>query len=116
MATVEIEIGGRRYMVACRDGEEPHFRSVADLVDQKAQDAAAALGSLSETRQLLFASLLLADELKERRSAREGSGGAEAGAAGTDEVAAPALERLAERMERLADTLEGGGANPYMDI
>jgi cell division protein ZapA len=114
MASVEIEIGGRRYLVACRDGEEPHFRSVAALVDQKAQDAAAALGSLSETRQLLFASLLLADELKERQSAREASTGAEAAAGAEDEVA-PALERLAERMERLADRLEGGGANPYMD-
>ena len=71
MASVEIEISGRRYTVACRDGEEPHLQSVAALVDRKAQDAAAALGSLSETSQLLFASLLLADELKEKRAAPE---------------------------------------------
>ena len=68
MASVEVEIAARKYSVACRDGEEEHLRSVAAIVDRKAQDAAAALGSLSEARQLLFASLLLADELKEHRS------------------------------------------------
>ena len=62
MANIDVEVGGRRYDVACRDGEEEHLRSVAAIVDRKAQDAAAALGSLSETRQLLFAALLLADE------------------------------------------------------
>jgi cell division protein ZapA len=113
MATVEVEISGRRYTVACRDGEEPHLRSVAAIVDEKAQEAAAALGNLGEARQLLFASLLLADELKERRAAPEAASEA---AVATDDDAAPALERLAERMERLAERLEGGGASPYMDI
>ena len=110
MASVEIEISGRRYTVACRDGEEPHLRSLAALVDQKAQDAAGALGSLSETSQLLFASLLLADELKEKRAPEAAAPG------GTDDDVAPALERLAERMERLAERLEGGAADPYMHI
>jgi cell division protein ZapA len=99
MAMVEVEIAARRYSIACRDGEEEHLRSVAALVDGKAQDAAAALGSLTEARQLLFASLLLADELKERR----------AGTTPADEPdpkLAEALERLAARVESLADGLE----------
>jgi cell division protein ZapA len=104
MASVDVEIAARRYSIACRDGEEEHLRSVAALVDKKAQDAAAALGSLSEARQLLFASLLLADELKEQQS---GS----APAAEPDGQAADALERLAERIETLADRLEGGAPN-----
>jgi cell division protein ZapA len=103
MATVDVEIAARRYSVACRDGEEEHLRSVAALVDRKAQDAAAALGSLSEARQLLFASLLLADELKEQRS-----GAAPEATGGPDPVVIDALERLAERMERLAERLENG--------
>ena len=112
MASVDIEIAARRYTVACRDGEEEHLRSVAALVDSKAQDAAGALGSLSETRQLLFASLLLADELKEKR------GGAQpvqaVAAAGDDEgdAVAEALEGLARRIESLAERLEGGGPTP----
>lgn len=106
MASVDIEIAARRYSIACRDGEEPHLRSVAALVDKKAQDAAAALGSLSEARQLLFASLLLADELKEQQA-----GTAPPPAGEPDGQVADALERLARRIESLADRLEGGAAN-----
>jgi len=106
MANVEVEIAARRYSVACRDGEEEHLRSVAALVDRKAQDAAEALGTLSETRQLLYASLLLADELKEQRG-RGGGAPAAAEPGLTD-----ALERLAERVERLADRLEGRAPTP----
>jgi cell division protein ZapA len=101
MASVEVEIASRKYSVACRDGEEAHLRSVAALVDSKAQDAAAALGSLSEARQLLFASLLLADELKEHRA-----GQPPAPQASIDPAVADALERLASRVESLAEQLE----------
>lgn len=101
MASVEVEIAARKYSVACRDGEEEHLRSVAAIVDSKAKDAAAALGSLSEARQLLFASLLLADELKEHRSGQPRPPAAE-----PDPAIADALERLAGRVERLADELE----------
>ncbi len=106
MAMVDVEIAARRYSVACRDGEEEHLRSVAALVDRKAQDAATALGSLSEARQLLFASLLLADELKEQRAGQAAPASAE-----IDSAIAEALERLAERMERLAERLEAGPPN-----
>lgn len=101
MASVEVEIAARKYSVACRDGEEAHLRSVAAIVDGKAQDAAAALGSLSESRQLLFASLLLADEVKEHRS-----GQGPAPASEPDPALLDALERLAIRIEGLADRLE----------
>lgn len=103
MASVEVEIASRKYSVACRDGEEAHLRSVAAIVDSKAQDAAAALGSLSEARQLLFASLLLADEVKEHRA-----GQPPAPPAPIDPAIADALERLAGRVESLAEEFERG--------
>ena len=101
MASVEVEIAARKYSVACRDGEEAHLRSVAAIVDSKARDAASALGSLSEARQLLFASLLLADELKEHRSGQAPPPRAE-----PDSAVVEALERLAGRVESLAEQLE----------
>ena len=105
MANIEIEIAGRRYDVACRDGEEDHLRSVAALVDGRARDAAAAVGGLTETRQLLFAALLVADDLKEVRA---GAGIPDPAPLPPDPAVAQALERLAARMENLADTLERG--------
>jgi cell division protein ZapA len=56
---------------------------------------------------LLFASLLLADELKEQRQGTAPPPGAE-----PDPAVAEALERMAERLERLATRLEGGAGNP----
>ena len=110
MATVEIEVGSRSYPVSCRDGEEPHLRALAALVDRKAKDAAAAVGSMGEARQLLFASLLLADELKEARAAATVVPPAPAPAAPElDSRVADAREELAERMELLAARLEGAG-------
>ena len=101
MASVEIEIASRKYAIACRDGEEEHLRSVADIVNRKAHDAEAALGSLGEARQLLFASLLLADELKDMRAGKTPAIEPE-----PDPAVAEALELLAERVESLADRLE----------
>ena len=48
MANIDVDIAGRRYNVACRDGEEEHLRSLAAVVDKRAKDAAEALGGLTE--------------------------------------------------------------------
>ena len=104
MATIDIDIAGRRYSVACRDGEEEHLRSVARIVDGKAHEAAEALGSLSESRQLLFAALLLGDEVKERRAGTA--------PAAPDPEVVEALERMAGRLESLAARLERERGNP----
>ncbi len=101
MASIEIEIAARKYTVSCRDGEEEHLRSAAEMVDKRARDAAAALGSLGEARLLLFTSLLLADDLKELREAKM------EGAAPQEPGLAEAAEALADRIEALADRMEG---------
>jgi cell division protein ZapA len=109
MPNVDVEIGNRRYSIACHAGEEEHLRAVAAIVDRKAHEAVGALGTLGEARQLLFASLLLADEVHEQKK----GGGDDRQAASferqgadVDEAIAETLERLAERVERLAERLE----------
>ena len=104
MAEVDLIIAGRPYRVACRDGEEENLRAAARLVDSKSREAIAGLGTLSEARQLLFAGLLLADQLVEQRPE-------EAAPAGPDPQMAERAERLAERLESLADSLEKGAVN-----
>ena len=99
---VDLTIAGRVYPVACREGEEESLRAAARLVDGKSREALAGLGTLSEARQFLFASLLLADQLIEKKP--------EAAAAVRptlpDPVLAARADALAERLEQLAEALE----------
>jgi cell division protein ZapA len=104
---VDINIAGRSYQVACREGEEDQLRAAARLVDGKSREALAGLGTLSEARQFLFASLLLADQLIEKPD-----GAAPVAATGPDPRLVSRAEALAERLESLADALEGEAANP----
>ncbi len=99
MAEIDVIIAGRPYRVACRDGEEENLRAAARLVDAKSREAIAGLGTLSEARQLLFAGLLLADQLIDRNPQA-------APPAGPDAEIAGQAERLAQRLESLADSLE----------
>jgi len=101
MASIEIDVAGRKYIVACRDGEEAHLHAAANLVDRRARDAVAALGGMSEGRQLLFAALLLADDVKEAQA-----GGADPAAPEPAEGVAEAIAAVAERLEALAALME----------
>ena len=102
MAEVDLIIAGRPYRVACRDGEEETLKAAGRLVDAKSREALAGLGTLSEARQLLFAGLLLADQLVDRNPEA-------AIQAGSDPELASRAERLAERLESLAGHLEAEG-------
>jgi hypothetical protein len=64
---------------ACRGRRGGHLRALRRWSTSKAAEAATGSESLGETRQLLFASLLLADEIKEQRSGN-GAGQADASA------------------------------------
>jgi cell division protein ZapA len=107
VAEVDLTIAGRSYRIACRDGEEDNLRSAAALVDGKSREALAGLGTLSETRQLLFASLLLADQLIDKPD----STGRSQPAPEIDPVTEQRVLRLAERLESLAQTLEEQAPN-----
>ena len=105
---VDLTIAGRVYQVACREGEEDNLRQAARLVDGKSREALAGLGTLSEARQFLFASLLLADRLIEKN--------ADPATPSPSSAPDPALilraESLADRLESLAMALEQDAANP----
>ena len=107
-ALIDLNIAGRTYQVACREGEEENLRAAARLVDGKSREALAGLGTLSEARQFLFASLLLADQLIDKNP--------EAAAVAAPPPPDPALveraEALANRLEMLATELENADVNP----
>jgi len=104
MSNVTLTIGGRFYTVACAAGEEAHIETLGRTIDGKLHGMPN-VGGQSEARTLLFAALLLADELHEARSGEARSGEAPP-TAGHDDRSAETLERLAETLEGLADRLE----------
>lgn len=102
MAQLDIEVGGRLYEVACRDGEEERLQMLARLVDARMADVNRSIGQGSEARSLLLTALLLADELD------EGRGTAATGRLEEAQRIA-AMDRCAERLEELATRLEMPG-------
>ncbi len=107
MADVEVSVGGRRYKLSCRDGEEDHLRALVRLVDQKATDITKSLGDMTEARTLLLSALLIADELNDLRGAAAVARNESPAEVAPDPAYAVAIERIAERVERLATRLEG---------
>ena len=101
MAEVELSIAGRPYKVACRAGEEETLRAAGALVDAKSREALSGLGTLSESRQLLFAALLLADQIIDGREVELPTG--------PDPELVDRTQLLAERLETLANALERTG-------
>src|SRR3954471_9862082 len=112
-AMVDLTIAGRTYQVACREGEEESLRTAARMVDAKSREALSGLGTLSEARQFLFASLLLADQLMDKDP------GAVPAApplpplpAAPDPALVDRAETLATRLEALAAALEREAQTP----
>jgi cell division protein ZapA len=92
VSTVNLIIGGRDYAVACAPGEEAHVSYLGGVIDEKLE-AMPQVASQSEARALLFAALMLADEVSELRD--------------SPPAPDPAVEiRLATRLHAMAQTLE----------
>ncbi len=103
---VTLTIGGRTYAVACAHGEEDHVRGLGRTIAAKL-DAMPSNIALGEARALLFAALLLADELHELKQ----------------DITAPApptpmaeelsvdLDAIGRRLENIASALEDGATS-----
>ena len=98
MSNVTLQIGGRSYSVTCSAGEEAHVESLGQQIDGKVRELNQA--GHNEARLLLFAALMLADELHDARAKA-----LTPASSGPDHAAA--LEGLAGRLEKYAATLEG---------
>ncbi len=127
MPEVEIEIGGRRFEVACQPGEEDYLISAATALDKEASSIGDQLGRLSEARMLLMAGLMLADQagnLKEKLAKSDADLSAaisevsrlnaelsSSSISGNENAALSAefektLTDIAEKAERLADKID----------
>ncbi len=107
MPEISLSINERNYQVTCDEGQEDHLRRLAGHLDERIQGLVGAVGQVGESRLLVMASLMVADELfeaykenHELKAAQEGPGEGGAG-----EGAAAALESCAQRIETIAARL-----------
>lgn len=87
MAEVEIMIGGYRYKLSCGDGEEAALIALGEKVEEQVQAARGMTGGLTESRQLLFAALFLADQLQTAQATAAGASPNNDGTQAVDEAA-----------------------------
>ena len=97
MPNVKLHIGGREYEISCAEGDEQHLETLAALVHDKVEQARHVAGDVNEARQLLFASIFMADELI---AAQSKSGGVAAMPA-----LAPYIDDLTTRIDTLVQKI-----------
>lgn len=108
MAQVEITINSKSYRIACEDGQESRIASLSTMVDSHVKDLVEQIGQVGDTRLLVMASLLIADELVDLRD-MEQEVSTEGGSASLDESEekiVSSLNAMADRIESIADQLE----------
>lgn len=109
MSNLTLGIGGRPFTVSCADGEEAHVEMLGRMIDERARKVGR---GQSETRTLLFAALMLADELHEAHrnapAAPEPAVAPVEDAPEANDLSVARVVALAERLEKLALALEQG--------
>jgi len=102
LGQVTVRIGGYSHPVSCEDGQEAHLVLLAGEVDRRVASVKTMGGSYGESRLLLLAALLLADEVHDLKvevaQARAGH-------------LPPEDPKLAERLARVAERIEGIAAD-----
>jgi len=67
MPQVEVAINGRDYQVACGDGEEEHVGRLLNMISGQVDQLAKDVGQVGQSKLMLFAALVMADEMDEMR-------------------------------------------------
>src|SRR5882757_6844525 len=65
MPLVNVLVNGRAYTVACDEGEEEHLRELGQYLDKRVRELSATVGQVADSRLLLMAGLVIADELSD---------------------------------------------------
>jgi len=111
MAQVSVTIDGRKYRLACNEGEEARLEQLAAMVDDKINELRGAFGEVGDQRLVVMAALTFADEAAEARETARAERERALGDAARSASLATALDGLGERLEGLAARL-GGTAEP----
>lgn len=65
MAEVNVEIAGRRYRMACEDGQQQHLIGLAERFDAQIEGLREAVGEIGDGRLTVMAGIAVMDRLEE---------------------------------------------------
>jgi cell division protein ZapA len=107
LAQVTVKINGYSYTVGCEDGQEDHLMAMSQQVESRIESIKSLGGQSGESRLLVLAALLMADELHDMRAQLEDAQRQmPTRAAKTNKQFAQTISRLADRAEQIATALE----------
>ncbi len=107
MAQVTIRINGYAYTVGCDDGQEAHLLQMAGSVEERINSIKAIGGQSGESRLLVLAALLMADELHDQTILLERLKAELSRLPEVEMETKRRLAKLADRAEEIASNLEG---------
>jgi cell division protein ZapA len=107
MSQVSVTIDGRKYRLACNEGEEARLESLAGLIDQKIGEMRTTFGEIGDQRLVIMAALTLADNLTEARDEAAAARKRTEDAERRVNAIASSLDTLGSRLESVAARLAG---------
>jgi cell division protein ZapA len=107
MSQISVTIDGRKYRLACNEGEEARLESLAGLIDQKIGEMRKTFGEIGDQRLVIMAALTLADNLTEARDEASTERKRSEDAERRVNAIASSLAALGSRLESVAARLSG---------
>jgi len=71
MPEITVNINDQDYAIVCDPGEENHLKQLSSKIDTKVRELTSRFGKIGETRLMVMAALLIADEVKDLNSSLE---------------------------------------------
>ena len=108
MAQVSVTIDGKKYRLACNEGEEARLESLAGAIDDKIGEMRKEFGEIGDQRLVIMAALTFADNLAEARDEAAAQRKRTEAAEERAQAIASSLDELGARLEQVAARLSGG--------
>ena len=123
MPEVNVEINGRKYRMACEEGQEPHLMALAERFNRHIDAFKGDFGEIGDNRLTVMAGIAVLDELAEAERRIEQlkhdvANLTHAGAALTNEAEdlelkfAKRLNEAARKIEAISTAIDETGAGP----
>jgi cell division protein ZapA len=110
MPEVNVEVNGRKYRMACEEGQEAHLLSLAERFNTMIEEFKGSFGEIGDNRLTVMAGISVLDELVEvERKLKQAETERDEIAAAGESMAKQADEmeaRFTKRMEEVARRLE----------